>query len=301
MTFDLRQFAATVRVTDGVYGTELQRQRLLAGGCPELLNDTDPEIVEAIARSYVEAGSDVILTNSLSAHRFGLAPHGAERRAAELAEAAAAISRRAARGTDVKVFGSFGPTGKVVMLEEVSRDALASAFAETAEALAWGGAEAIVLETFNELAEVRIALEAVQAACDLPVVVSMTFSSGPDQTMTMMGETPAKLAAMAGACGADAVGANCGIGPEAALRVVRLLAEATDLPVWVKPNAGLPVVADGRTTFDMPPEKFAAFVPDFIGAGASFVGGGCGTTPDHVRAIRRQVDRLPAGAKERQP
>ncbi len=289
MGLDLREFARQVRVTDGVYGTELQG-RGLAGACPELLNADDPAAVEAVAQSYVQAGADVIMTNSLSAHRLGLTPHGAADRAAELARAAAEIAVRAAAGTDTKVFGSFGPTGRIVMTGDTPESDLTDAFAETAAALAGGGVEAIVLETFNELAEAEIALRAVRAACDLPVVVSMAFAFGPDCAATMMGETPADLAKMAQANGAAAVGANCGVGPERCVRVAELLARATDLPVWTKPNAGMPVVVEGRTTFPMGPAEFASFVPALIEAGADFIGGCCGTTPEHIRAIRQAVD-----------
>ena len=290
MRLDLRSFAAEVRVTDGVYGTELAGASGVAGRCAEFLNVEDPDAVEAVARSYVEAGSDVIMTNSLMAHRLGLAPYGAADRAAELAAAAAAIGKRAAAGTDVKVFGSFGSAGKIVMMGEVSTEELSAAFAETAAALAGGGVEAIVLETFNELAEAEIALAAVKAVCDLPVVVSMAFAYGPDKTATMMGETPADLAAMAEGNGADAVGVNCGVGPAEAVRAAGMLRAATDLPVWVKPNAGMPVVKDGRTTFPMGPQEFAGFVGETIAAGANFIGGCCGTTPDHIRAVRNAVD-----------
>jgi 5-methyltetrahydrofolate--homocysteine methyltransferase len=290
VAFDLRSFAGSTRVTDGVYGTELQRKHLVAGGCPELLNVENPAAVEAVARSYVEAGSDVIMTNTLGANRFVLDAYDAADRVAELAEAAAAIARKAVRGTEAKVFGSFGPTGKIVMMEEVPEEELSRAFAEVAEALAWGGVNAIVLETFNELAEAEIAARAVKAACDLPVVVSMTFASGAEKTLTMMGNKPGDLAAMARANGVDAVGTNCGFGPDAHVRVTRMLREATDLPVWVKPNAGLPVVRHGETTFPVGPEEFASFVPRLLEAGANFVGGCCGTTPDHIRAIRNAVD-----------
>ncbi len=297
MGFDLKAFAASVRVTDGVYGTELQKRGLPPGGCAEVLNVRCPELVEQVARGYVRAGCDVIQTNSLLANRFMLASHGESARAAELAEVAVRIARRAAAGTEVKVFGSFGPTGRVVMMEQVSEEDLFAAFAETAEALAWGGADAIVLETFNELAEARIALRAVRKVCDLPVVVSMTFSSGPGQNATMMGNKPADLAAMARAEGADAVGANCGLGPEHHVRVAQMLRAASDLPVWIKPNAGLPVVHRGRTTFPMGPQEFAAFVPALIQAGANFIGGCCGTTPAHLRAVRRAMDQYAGRAR----
>lgn len=242
MTLDLKTFARKVRVTDGVYGTQLQAKGLLnPGACGELLGADNPAAVEAVARSYVEAGADVIMTNSLMAHRFGLEPYGLADRAGELTEAAARIAAKAAEGTDVKVFGSFGSTGKIVMMGDVPQEELSVAFAETSLALARGGAEAIVLETFNELAEAEIALQAVKKACDLPVVVSMAFAYGSDKSATMMGDTPADLAAMAEANGADAVGANCGV-----------------------------------TTFPMAPTEFASFVPQLIAAGANFIGGCCG-------------------------
>jgi len=290
MAFDLKSYAQTVRVTDGAYGTQLEREAGWPGVCPEMLNFDNPGAVESVARGYVDAGSDVIQTNTLSANRFAMEPYGLDDRVAELAEAAALIANRAAAGTDVKVFGSFGPTGKIVMMEQVSEERLAGAFAQTAEALAWGKADALVLETFNELAEAEIALKAVKSVCDLPVVVSMTFASGSDSICTMMGNKPADLAAMAKANGADAVGANCGVGPQPYVRVARMLRDATNLPVWIKPNTGLPVTRRGRTTFPMGPDEFASFVPDLIAAGANFIGGCCGASLEHIRAIREAVD-----------
>jgi len=290
MKFDLRAFAEKVRVTDGAWGTQLQRRGLAPGAAPELWNTENPDAVEALARSYVEAGAEVILSNTFGANRFVLAAHGQADRVAELAEAGASISRRAA-GADVTVFGSIGPTGKIVMMEELTTDQFAAAFAEAAEALAWGGADAIVLETFNELAEARIALKAVKQACDLPVVVCMTFASGPEKTATMMGDKPAGLAAMAEAEGAEAVGANCGTGPDNYIRVAEILRGATALPVWIKPNAGLPILKNGKTTFPMGAEEFVSYVPALIDAGANFIGGCCGTGPEHIRAVRDAVDK----------
>ncbi len=289
MAFDLKQFAGKVRVLDGAWGTQLQGRGLAPGSCPELWNDEHPEAVEGVARAYVEAGSDAILTNTFGANRYVLDQHAAAGRTAELCEKGAALSRRAA-GEAVRVFGSIGPTGKIVMMGEVRTEDLSAAFAEAAEALAWGGVDAIVLETFNELDEARIALRAARKATDVPVVVSMTFASGPDRTTTMMGNKPGDLAAMAGQEGAAGVGANCGCGPDNYVAVARLLREATDLPVWIKANAGLPEMVKGRTVFPMGPGAFAAAVPPLIEAGASLIGGCCGTTPDHVRAIRAAVD-----------
>ncbi len=286
----MKTFAQKVRVTDGVYGTELQK-KIVPGGCAEIMNVENPQIVEEIAKNFVIAGSDIIMTNTLGAHRFMLSPYGIANRASELAEAGAAISRKAVKGTDVKVFGSFGPSGRIVMMEEVDRDELSAAFSETALALARGGADAIVLETFRDIEEAQIALVAVKAACILPVVVSFVFAYGPEKTMTMMGNSPAQLAAMAEKFGADAIGANCGIGPESYIQVTKMLREATELPIWIKPNAGIPQIRNGQTIFPMEPGKFAWFADRLVDAGANFIGGCCGCGPEHIRAIRDVVDK----------
>ncbi len=287
MGIDLKQFTAVVRVSDGAWGTLLQGLGLAPGAAPELWNEDNPAAVESVASSYVQAGSDVILTNTFGGNRFILAPHGLAERTAELVEKGAAISSKACEGTDTKVFGSIGPTGKIVMMNEVAHEELSGAFAEAAAALARGGCDAIVLETFNELAELELALKAAVQACDLPIVASMTFSSGPDGTATMMGNSPANLAALAIKCGASAVGANCGVGPDNYVKVAKLLKEATDLPIWIKANAGLPQIGPGgETTFPMTAGQFAEYVPQLVSAGASFIGGCCGTNPEFIAAIR---------------
>ncbi|HDZ22659.1 hypothetical protein LCGC14_0335560 [marine sediment metagenome] len=291
MTLNLTDYTRKLRLTDGAWGTQLQSLGLPPGTPPELWNTANPDAVRQVARSYIQAGSDVILTNTFGANRYILAQHGAEDRAAELAETGATISREVA-GDGAKVFASIGPTGKIVMMGEASEEDLSAAFAEAAQALCRGGADAIILETFNELDESVLAVKAVTAVVDVPVVMSMTFASGPDQTATMMGNTPADLAAAAVSCSAAAVGANCGAGPDNYVKVAGLLAQATDLPVWIKANAGLPVVVDGKTTFPMAPQEFAAFAAPLAGAGANFIGGCCGTSPDHIQALREAIDAL---------
>lgn len=286
----LSEYADQVTVTDGAWGTQLQATGLRPDACPDQMNLDDPQAVEAVARSYVEAGAQIILTNTFRANRLTLAQWGLADRAGEIAEAGAAISRRAAR-QDVKVFASIGPSGKILMMDQVPREVLHAAFCEQAAALARGGADAILCETFTELAEAVLAVRAAREGAELPVAVSMTFDSGPDGTATVMGNSPGDLAAAGAEAGAAAVGANCGAGPERYVKVTSLLREATDLPVWIKPNAGLPVLRDGRTVFPMGPREFAAQVPGLVEAGANFVGGCCGTTPEHVRAIRAAIQR----------
>jgi len=288
MTLDLRQYTQKTRVTDGAWGTQLQKLGLPGGYCPELWNVENPSAVEAVAASYVQAGSDVILTNTFGANKFVLGQHSLAARVMELAQAGVKISKKATAGTDVKVFASLGPTGKIVMMGEASEDEIVSAYREAAVAVADGGADAIVLETFNELDEIRLALQGCLVA-GLPVVASMTFASGPDKTSTMMGNTPAELAQMAQSAGGAAVGANCGVGPDNYVVVARMLSDACALPIWIKANAGLPVVHQGKTTFPMNPQQFAAFAPQLIAAGAKFIGGCCGTTPQHIKTLRQKV------------
>jgi len=293
MKLNLREFADRVRILDGAWGTELQRGGLPVGAAPELWNRENPGAVEAVARSYVEAGSEIILTNTFGANRYVLAKHNAAKRTEELAEAGVAISRRAA-GKKTKVFASVGPTGNIVMMGEVDQDDLVEAYAETASALVRGGADAIVLETFSELAELSLAFRGVRDSCDLPIVVSMSFAAGPDGTATIMGNGPEDLARMAEDHGAEAVGANCGTGPDTYVRIARRLASATSLPVWIKPNAGRPEIGpNGATTFPIGPQEFASYAPSFAESGARFIGGCCGTTPDHVRAIMAGLRNTP--------
>ena len=290
MTLDLKQYTQVVRVSDGAWGTELQKRGLDAGASPDMWNADNPSAVEEVARSYVDAGSDVIITNTFGANKFVLAGHGAAERAAELTEIGVAISKKAVEGTEVKVFASLSPTGKIVMMGEAEPAEIEAAYAECAAAAQTAGADAIVLETFAELDEIKLAINGVKLASSLPIIASMTFDSGPDQTSTMMGGSPEDLVALAEACGAAAVGANCGLGPENYVKITEKLRAATDLPVWIKANAGQPAVQDGKTIFPSTPEQFASFIPRIIDAGANFIGGCCGTTPEFIRAIRTAVD-----------
>ncbi len=274
---------ATPVLTDGAWGTQLQARGLTPGECPDQWNLTRPAEVEEVARAYVEAGSRVILSNTFGSNRVALAGHGLAAKAAEINRAGAAISRRAAAGR-AKVFASIGPSGKILMSGETTEDELRAAFAEQARALAEGGADALVVETMSDLAEARIALEAAKST-GLPVVACMVFDTGRNKDRTMMGATPEQAAGELTACGADVVGANCGVGIESYIAICRRLKAATGRPIWIKANAGLPELIGGKTVWKMTPEAFAGFVPQLIQAGASFIGGCCGTSPEFIRAV----------------
>lgn len=274
-------------VTDGAWGTQLQERGLEVGECPDLWNLAHPERVEAVARAYVEAGSRVILTNTFRANRIALAGCGAANRVVEINRAGAAISRRAAAGRAL-VFASIGPSGKMLVGGEIGEEELAAAFREQSLALAEGGADALVVETLSDPAEARLAVAAARST-GLPVVASMVFDTGKNRDRTLMGTTPEQAAAELTAAGADVIGANCGCGVAGYVAICRRLRAATDRPVWIKPNAGLPQLVDGRAVYTMTPEEFAGYAPVFQEAGANFIGGCCGTGPEFIRAVKEAL------------
>ncbi len=285
----LRELAAAGPVlTDGAWGTELQARGLGPGEVPDSWNLSHPDRVEQVARAYVGAGSQVILTNTFRANRIALGSHPDLERIAELNRAGVEISRRAA-GDRARVFASIGPCGKLLVTGEVDEAALRACFAEQAQALAAGGADALVVETMSDLAEAAIAVEAAKAT-GLPVVACMVFDSGRNRDRTMMGVTPAQAAEELTRIGADAIGANCGTGVEDYIPICASLAAATVLPIWIKPNAGLPELLNGKVVYRTSPADFARNVPRLVEAGARFLGGCCGTSPRFIEAMRRELD-----------
>ena len=270
----------------GAWGTELMKLGGASTELKDLWNVSAPDKVLQVARSYVDAGAAIILTNTFSSNSITLARHGAPGRSAELSRAGAAISRQAAGGRAL-VFGSIGPTGKLVSLKQLAVEEAEAVFAEQAAALADGGADAIVIETMGDLEEAKAALRACLRACELPVGVSFTFDSGKEKNRTMMGVTTAQAWKAARECGASFVGANCGIGIDAYVKVARELAQCgSELPIWIKGNAGRPeMAADGSVHYKAGPEDFARAVPELVAAGVRFIGGCCGSTPAHVAAI----------------
>ena len=275
---------------DGAWGTQLQARGLEPGFSPDSWNLTHPEIVEEVARAYVEAGSRVILTNTFGATRLGQERYGFADRVAEINRAGAEISLRAARGK-AKVFASMGPTGKLLMSGETTEEEMAAAFREQAAALAEGGAHGIVIETMSDPAEARLAVQAAKAT-GLPVVGCMVFDTGKNKDRTMMGTTPEQAAEILAAAGADIIGANCGQGIAGFLPLCGRLKAACGLPIWIKANAGKPEIVDGRIVYRTTPEEFASYGPSLVQAGASFLGGCCGTGPEFIRALKTAVQGI---------
>jgi 5-methyltetrahydrofolate--homocysteine methyltransferase len=240
-----------------------------------------------VARAYADAGSRIVLTNTFRANRVALSRHAGDARATDINRAGVEISRRAAAGRAL-VFASIGPSGKLLAADEIDVASLEAAFAEQASALADAGADGLVVETMTDLVEARIAVEAALAT-GLPVVACMVFDSGKNRDRTMMGIGPEQAAVALTATGAHVIGANCGVGIDAAVPICAALASATERPIWIKPNAGLPELVDGGLTYNMKPEAFAAFLPRLTAAGARFIGGCCGTSPRFVEALRERM------------
>ena len=285
------QFADCVRgtttLTDGAWGTEFQRLGAGLGACTDYWNISKPELVRQVAASYVMAGSRVILTNTFRANPISLGQYGFEESVESINRAAVQLSRQAA-GRSAMVFATIGPSGKMLLTKEVTREELRAAFSRQARALATEGPDAILIETMTDLTEARIAATAALET-NLPVVVSLVFDSGKNRDRTMMGTTPEEAAIALTGDGVHAVGANCGLGIRDFIPVCQRLAAATSLPVWIKPNAGLPEMLAGVAHYKTTPQEFAAAAPELIAAGATFLGGCCGTTPQFIRALAIQT------------
>lgn len=266
---------------DGAWGTQLQARGLAVGASPEAWNLERPEAVEEVARAYREAGSAVILTNTFGGNRLVLERHGLAGQVAEINRRGVELSRAGA-GDQALVFASVGPTGRLLLMEETTEEELHEVFTEQIDALVAGGAQGLVLETFSDLGEIGQALTAARRT-GLPVVASLVYDAGEKFDRTLMGVSPAQQAeALAEA---DVLGANCGRGIAPYLEVCRQLRAASRHPLWIKPNAGLPRMVEGRAVYSMSPAEFASFAPAFREAGADFLGGCCGTSPDFIRAL----------------
>jgi methionine synthase I (cobalamin-dependent) len=272
-------------VTDGAWGTQLQARGLGLGEFPDAWNLSHPDRVRDVARGYVEAGSDLVLTNTFGANRIRMAEQGQSQGVGEINRRGVEISRQAAGGR-AHVFASMGPSGKLLLSGEIGAEELRAAFSEQARALAVGGADALVIETMSDLEEAKVAVE---AACEtgLPVVACMVFDSGKEKDRTMMGNTPEQAAEALTKAGAEVIGANCGQGIAGFVAICKRLRAATDRPIWIKPNAGLPTVVEGRAQYTATPAQFASCLPALLEAGALFIGGCCGTTPEFIAEIRR--------------
>jgi 5-methyltetrahydrofolate--homocysteine methyltransferase len=278
-------------VADGATGTMLQAMGLPAGTAPELWNVDRPDAIHAHHRAYLDAGAEVILTNTFGGSRLKLERTGGlGARVVELNRAAAAVAREAAGGK-AYVAGDMGPTGELLApYGLLSVEEAVDVFADQALALAEGGADLIWVETMTDLNEARAAVEGAMRVTDLPVFCSLSFGQGG---RTMMGVSPAQAAETLWPLGLTAIGANCGEGIEPVVgALVEMRAALPDAVLIAKPNAGLPHLDAGKTVFDLGPPEMSTHVPHLVELGAQVIGGCCGNTPDHIAAIAQAVHRL---------
>lgn len=291
----LAALAHRTLLSDGAMGTELQRAGLEPGGCGEAWNLDHPERVLAIQRAYVDAGSDCLITNTFGASSIMLERHG-ESRVEGINRAAVEIARRAFGDRPGFVLGGIGPFGGLLEpYGDMPAERVAASFAEQARALVAASADAIVVETQTSLEELGLAIAAAHDAGAGCVIASMAFDLMRDgvELRTMMGTTPEQAAEFMADRRVDVAALNCGtgVGMAEAATAVRRYRAACELPVMAQPNAGQPVLENLQVVYKQPPEEMAAGLPDLVAAGASIVGGCCGSTPEHIRAFRRSLNR----------
>ena len=279
----------SAHLLDGALGTELYQRGVFINVSYDELNLKRPEIVREVHTAYRDAGAEIIETNTFGANRVRLEQHGLGDKTQEINRAGAALAREIA-GDDLYVAGSIGPLG--VRIEPYGPTALEEArelFREQAAALAEGGADVLIVETFSDLSEVEQAVLGCRDATDLPVIGQMTVYTDGN---TVYGYDPARIARHLEDVGADVVGLNCSVGPAMILKAIQKMAEVTDLPLSAMPNAGLPREIEGRKIYLASPEYFAKYTRRLIQAGVRFVGGCCGTTPEHTQAMAAQIRAL---------
>ena len=277
---------------DGAMGTMLQQMGLTTGGAPELWNVERPDVIKQIYQGYVDAGSQIIETNTFGGTRYRLKLHNLQDRVHELNYAGAALAREVA-GDDVFVAGSMGPTGELMQpMGELTYEDAVDAFAEQAAALAEGGVDLFLIETMSDLNEVKAAVEGCQRVSDLPIATTMTFDTNYH---TMMGVSPAQAVRELAAMGVKIIGANCGNGPDEIRRVVRemLAVRPEGVYIYAQSNAGLPHYDHGHIHYDGTPEVMAELALELAGLGVDIIGACCGSTPEHIRAMNEALHTRP--------
>ena len=282
-----------ILVSDGAWGTFLQKKGLKPGECPELWCIDRPADVMDVAKGYVDAGADMIESDSFGGTCFKFDHYGLASRTAEINEASARISRQAA-GDSKWVIASIGPTGKMLLMGDVTEEEMYDAFKVQAIALEKGGADAACIETMSAIDEAVLAIKAVKENTKMEAICTFTFElNTKGEFRTMMGVSPEEAATAASEAGADIMGTNCGNGIERMIEIVReMRAACPKTPILVHANAGLPKNVNGVDTFPESPEDMARQVPALVKAGANIIGGCCGTTPAHIQAMAMAVKAL---------
>ncbi|OGS22376.1 MAG: hypothetical protein A2252_02200 [Elusimicrobia bacterium RIFOXYA2_FULL_39_19] len=277
-----------VLISDGALGTELIKKGLPPGYCPELWNVENPSAIQAVAVAYAQAGSNIVLTNTFGGTDIKLQKYALENRTEELNKSGVEIVKQALKNTGVLVFGSIGPSGEFMEpLGTITEEQMAQSFARQVKAMVQAGVDGLVFETFMDLSEALCGLKAAKKITNLPVVVSLTYNKSDKGFATMMGVTPERAVKELTENGADMIGANCGLKADVMIELTKIFRSHTNLPLWIKPNAGAPENEAGRTVYKETPETMAKSIQEVIKAGANVVGGCCGSTPEHIKAISK--------------
>jgi homocysteine S-methyltransferase len=285
----LDRVQTSVMVCDGAMGTMLYNKGIFINRCFDELNLSMPALIKEIHSSYVKAGAEMLETNTFGANAMRLAAHGLVEKMRDINLAGAKLARQCA-GDDLAVGGAVGPLG--LRIEPLGPTSFAEArniFREQIAALAEGGADVIVLETFGDVHEIREAIFAAREACDLPVVAQVTVD---DDGNALYGGSPETFAAMLTEWGADVVGVNCSVGPKTMLEVSERMMKVTQKPLAVQPNAGMPVNVEGRNVYLCSPEYLCQYARRYIQSGVKLIGGCCGTTPEHIKLLKNEVRSL---------
>lgn len=281
-----RLAAGETLVFDGATGSYLQEHGLEPGGCPELMNAEQPEIVREMAAQYFAAGSDMVLTNTFGANRIGLKRYGLDERTRELNIKAVENARSGAPDDNKLVVGSVGPLGGLLEpLGDISEEAAYDALSEQITALEEGGADGVIIETQIALEEALLGIRAAKENTDLTVMSTMVFDKGPRGYFTMMGVTPEKAVEDLEAAGADVVGTNCGNGIERMVEIATQMRAVTDGYLVVQANAGMPKLVKGENCYPETPEFMAEGYRKLAELPVNVLGGCCGTTAAHIRAL----------------
>ena len=290
----LERLTTETILADGAMGTMLHTRGIGFDKCFDELNLTHPSAVAEIHRAYIEAGAQLIITNTFGANRFKLAKHGLEDHVVQINRASVDLAKRVVSASfkDVLVAGDVGPLGvRIAPFGRVQPEQARAAFAEQIQALAEAGADVIVIETFSDLYEIREAIRAAKEVCKLPVIASVTFTR---DDRTVLGDDPMKVARALRDEGADVIGVNCSGGPAQLSRILKQMCQTVPGGwFWVKPNAGWPEQVGGRIMYPADPDYFGEYALSFREMGASIVGGCCGTTPQHIAAMRKALDTAP--------
>jgi methionine synthase / methylenetetrahydrofolate reductase(NADPH) len=280
---------------DGAMGTMLHLRGVGFDKCFDELNITNPAAVADVHRAYIEAGAQLVITNTFGANRYKLTKHGLQDDVVQINRAGVELAKRivASSFKDVLIAGDVGPLGvRIAPFGRVKPEEARAAFTEQITALADAGADLIVIETMSDLYEIQEAIKAAKTSCTLPVVASVTFTR---DDVTLLGDEPAKVAKTLHSAGADVIGVNCSGGPSQLLRILKKMKQTVpNGKFWVKPNAGWPEQVGGRIMYPADPEYFGEYALSLREAGANVVGGCCGTTPQHIAAMKKALESIPA-------